>query len=85
MAMWFVPREDPGLKAVERLKRGLNELTNMPKSTNDIENFKSMRQNATKFNPQRKADKVRTMLTEQHTFLKSLKQDLARPLAQTYA
>jgi hypothetical protein len=73
MAMWHVPRDDPGLKAIDRLKKGLNELANMPKSTQDIEHFRTMQRAATMNAHSKRADKVRDMLAEHHTFLKTMK------------
>ena len=62
MAVWLLPKEDCGLKAVDRLKKGLNELASMPKS-GDIEQFKTMKR-ASAQNTLSKPDKGRSLLAD---------------------
>ena len=46
MAVWMLPKDEPGLRAVERLKSGIVDLSRLPKTSSDINNFRAMQRAA---------------------------------------
>ena len=76
MAHWLLPKTEPGLQAVERLKVGITELSRLPKAAPEINNFRSLHTCHAKYRRSNKNNHVKGLMDEHHAFLRKLKLDL---------